>query len=129
MLHTIQVDDVIPILPPAVGWVAAATLVVMFPKKNMSVNCVSCSVALCLKGVSQLSIDHFVWQVYTLWVLISGNYKSVLENISEVLCSSRRQYRDYIIDLYGVKHCTVSNSMPSLSCLLSFYTIPISIIL
>ena len=47
-----------------------------------------------------------------------------------MLCSSRRQYRDYIVDLYGVKHCTVSNSncvMPSLSCLLSFYTIPISL--
>ena len=27
MLHTIQANDVIPILPPAVGWVAAATLV------------------------------------------------------------------------------------------------------
>ena len=25
-------NDVIPILPPAVSWVAAATLVVMFPK-------------------------------------------------------------------------------------------------
>ena len=27
MLHTIQANDVIPILPPAVGWVAAATVV------------------------------------------------------------------------------------------------------
>ena len=47
-----------------------------------------------------------------------------------VFCSSRRQYRDYIIDLYYVKHSTMSNSkcaMPSLSCLLSFYTIPISL--
>ena len=34
ILHTIQVDDLIPILPPAVGWVAAATLVVMFPKDS-----------------------------------------------------------------------------------------------
>ena len=43
---------------------------------------------------------------------------------------SRRQYRDYIIDLYGVKDSTMSYSkcaMPSLSCLLSFYTIPISL--
>ena len=32
--NTIQVDDVIPILLPAVGWVAAATLVVMFPKDS-----------------------------------------------------------------------------------------------
>ena len=30
MLHTIQVDDVIPILLPAVGWVTA-TLIDMFP--------------------------------------------------------------------------------------------------
>ena len=40
---------------------------------------------------------------------------------------SRQQYRDYIINLYGVKHSTVNNTkyaMPSLSCLLSFYTIP-----
>ena len=43
---------------------------------------------------------------------------------------SRRQYRDYIIDLYGVKDSTMSYSkcaMPSLSCLLSFYTISISL--
>ena len=39
-------------------------------------------------------------------------------------------YRHYIIDLYGVKNSTMSYykcSMPSLSCLLSFYTIPISL--
>ena len=43
---------------------------------------------------------------------------------------SRQRYRDYIIDLYGVKDSTTSYSkcaMPSLSCLLSFYTIPISL--
>ena len=34
MLHTIQANDVIPILLPAVGWVAAATLVGMFPKDS-----------------------------------------------------------------------------------------------
>ena len=33
-LPTIQDDDVIPILPPAVGWVAAAALVVIFPKNS-----------------------------------------------------------------------------------------------
>ena len=47
-----------------------------------------------------------------------------------MFCSSRRQCRDYIIDLYGVKDSTTSNSkcaMISLSCLLSFYTIPISL--
>ena len=33
----LQVDDVIPILPPATGWVAAATLVVMFPKDSWNV--------------------------------------------------------------------------------------------
>ena len=38
---------------------------------------------------------------------------------------------DYVIYLYGVKHSTVSNTnyaIQSLSCLLSFYTIPISLI-
>ena len=39
-LHTIQVDDVIPILSPAVGWVAAATLVVMLPNDSWHVVCV-----------------------------------------------------------------------------------------
>ena len=39
ILHTIQVDDVIPILSPAVCWVAAATLVVMFPKDSWNVVC------------------------------------------------------------------------------------------
>ena len=33
----LQVDDVIPILPPAVVWVAAATLVVMFPMDSLLV--------------------------------------------------------------------------------------------
>ena len=37
-----QVDDVIPTLPPAVGWVAAATLVVMFPKDSWNVICELC---------------------------------------------------------------------------------------
>ena len=46
MLHTIQATDVIPIWPPAVGWVAAATVVVMFPKDSWHVVCVSCLVAL-----------------------------------------------------------------------------------
>ena len=41
MLHTIQVDDVI-LLPPAVGWVAAVTLVVMFPKDSGHVVCELC---------------------------------------------------------------------------------------
>ena len=44
MPHTIQVNDVILILPPAVGYVAAATLVVMFPKESWNV------VVSCLKG-------------------------------------------------------------------------------
>ena len=60
------------------------------------------------------------------------SFQTMENNISEVLCSSRQQYRDYIIDLYGVKDSPMSNSkcaMPSLSCLLSFYTIPISLIL
>ena len=35
-------DDVIPILPPAVGWVAPATLVVMFPKNSWKVVCELC---------------------------------------------------------------------------------------
>ena len=39
MLHTIQVDDLFPILPPVVGWVAAATLVIMFPKGYCNIVC------------------------------------------------------------------------------------------
>ena len=60
------------------------------------------------------------------------SFQIMENNISEVLCSSRRQYRDYIIDLYGVEDSTMSNSkcgMPFPSCLLSFCTIPISLIL
>ena len=38
MLHTIQVSsDEIPILPPAVDWVAVATLGVMFPNDSWNV--------------------------------------------------------------------------------------------
>ena len=37
MLHTIQANDVIPILPPAVGWVAAATLVYSHVPQGASV--------------------------------------------------------------------------------------------
>ena len=87
--------------------------------------------------VSHLSTDHVVrlGDKHFVGFLLVGamNLQSfqTLENnisISEVLCSSRGQYRDYIINLYDVKHCTVSNfkcKMPSLSCLLSFYTIHI----
>ena len=60
------------------------------------------------------------------------SFQTMENNVCEVLCSSMRQYRDYIIDLYGVKDSTMSNfkcAMPSLSCILSFYTIPISLIL
>ena len=47
------------ILPPAVGWVVAATLVVIFPKDSfLSVNCISCLVVLKL---GYLSIDYVVW--------------------------------------------------------------------
>ena len=136
MLHTVQVDDVIPILSPALGWVTA-TLVGMF-----STYCWNIELRLMLGGtktwlakwVSQLGIDHIVWVGdCTLWgfcheyIIPTGHCKC----FSEVVCSARRQYRDYIINLYGVKHSTVSNTkyaMPSLSCLLSFYTIPISLI-
>ena len=52
------------------------------------------------------------------------SFQTMENNISEVLCSSRQQYRDYNIGLYGVKHCTVSNSkcaMPSLLVSLLLY--------
>ena len=91
-------------------------------------NWVLCSLALCLKWVSQLSIDHDVWLGD--WHFVGFLLGEAINLSRRILCSSRRQYRDYIIDLYGVKHCTVSNSkcaMPSLSCLFSFYTIPISL--
>ena len=57
-----------------------------------------------------------------LFILHTGKY------FSEVVCS-RQKYRNHIIYFYSVKHFTVNNTkcaMPSLSCLLSFYTIPIS---
>ena len=138
MLHTVQVDDVIPILSPAVCWVTA-TLVGMF-----FTYCWNIELCLMLGGtktwlakwVSQLSIDHVVWVGdCTLWGFVLS-HKYIIPTghckcFSEVVCSARRQYRDYIINLYSVKHSTVSNTkyaMPSLSCLLSFYTIPISLI-
>ena len=61
MLHTTQVDDVIPILPSAVGWVAAATLVVMFPKDSWNVVCELCLMLGGANWVSDLSINHVVW--------------------------------------------------------------------
>ena len=39
MFHTIQADDVIPILPPAVDLVIAATLVAKVIPGMLSVNC------------------------------------------------------------------------------------------
>ena len=65
------------------------------------------------------------WLLAICGVFVCGSYEApVLSDtgISEV-CSSRRQYRDYTIDLYGVKDSTMSNSkcaMPSLPCLFSF---------
>ena len=41
-----KVDDVNPILLPAVGWEAAATLVVMFPKNVVCELCLMLAVAL-----------------------------------------------------------------------------------
>ena len=88
------------------------------------------------KRVSQLSIDRVVWVGdCTLWGFVLGHEYIIPTGhcnvFSEVVCSARQQYRDYIINLYSVKHSTVSNTkyaMPSLFCLLSFYTIPISLI-
>ena len=63
MLHTVQVDDVIPILSPAVGWVTA-TLVGMFPTYCWNIElCVMLggTKTWLAKRVSQLSIDHVVW--------------------------------------------------------------------
>ena len=76
MLHIIQVNDVIPILlPPAEWWSCSPRIPVI-----LSVNCVSCSVALCLKWVSQLSIDDVVWIGDKSGVFIRGRYESVLKN-------------------------------------------------
>ena len=59
------------------------------------------------------------------------SFQTLENNISEVV--HQGDNKDYIIGLCGVKHCTVSNfkcAMSSLySCLFSFYTLPISLIL
>ena len=80
------------------------------------------------KWVSQLSIDHVVWVGdCTLWGFVLSHEYFIptghCKCFSEVVCSAGQQYRDYIINLYGVKYSTVSNTkyaMPSLSCLPSF---------
>ena len=84
MLHTRQGNDVTPILPPAVGWVAAATLVVMFTKDSWHVVCVSCLVALkCgyLIGFDILVLIMLYERLALCGVFISGSYESpVLSN-------------------------------------------------
>ena len=97
---------------------------------------------MCVLGCAKMSLIYILILIMlyslvtiNLWGLLlveAMNLQTLENNISEVLCPSRQQYRDYIIGSYGVKHSTVSNSkcaMSSLSCLLSFYTIPISPIL
>ena len=58
-------DDVIPMLLPAVGWVAAATLVVMFPKDSWNVVCELCFVLggtkMWLNGFHILLLYHVVY--------------------------------------------------------------------
>ena len=49
ILHTTEVHEVILILLPAVGWVAAATLVVMFPKDSWNVARKLCLMLGCTK--------------------------------------------------------------------------------
>ena len=75
----IQVDDVIPILPPVVGWVAAATLVVMFLKDFWNVVCELCLVL----GSTKMWLIGFHILVFimlyglvtsTLWGFYYGNF-------------------------------------------------------
>ena len=100
MLHTIQANDVIPILPPTVGWVAAATLVYSHVPQGF----LACCLCFMLSGTIVWLIGFHILVLIMLCslvtsicgVFISGSYEpSVLSdtgiNISEVLCSSRRQ--------------------------------------
>ena len=57
------------------------------------------------KCVSQLSIDHVVWVGdCTLWGFVLSHEYFIptghCKIFSEVVCLARRQYRDYIINLY-----------------------------
>ena len=68
--HTlIQANDVIPILPPAVGWVAAATLVVMFPKDSWIVVCELC---LMLGGTKMWLIGFHILALIMLYSLVTS---------------------------------------------------------
>ena len=81
------------------------------------------------KWVSQLNIDHVVWVGdCTLWDFVLSHEYFIptghCKCFSEVVCSARQQYRDYIINLYSVKYSTVSNTkyaMPSLYILSPFF--------
>ena len=64
-----QVDDIIAILPPAVGWVAAATLVVMFPKDSWNVVCELC---LMLGGVKLWLIGFQILLLIMLYGLVTS---------------------------------------------------------
>ena len=95
----IQVDDVIPLLP-AVGWVAAATLVVMFSKDSCNVVCELCL----MLGGTKMWLNGFHILVFimlyslvtsTLWgfLLVEAmhlqSFQTLENGISEVLCLSR----------------------------------------
>ena len=96
MLHTVQVDDVIPILSPAVGWVTA-TLVSMFPMYfwNIELRLMLGGTKTWLaKWVSQLSIDHVVLVGdCTLWGFVLSHEYIIPTGhcicFSEVVCSAR----------------------------------------
>ena len=103
MLHTIQANDVIPILPPAVGWVATATLVYCHvPQGFLGMLSVShawwhYNVA---NWVSHLS-DHVVQlgdYPFVGFLLVEAmnlqSFQTLENNISEILCSSRQKYKD-----------------------------------
>ena len=81
MLHTIKVDDVIPMLSPAVGWVAA-TLVGMFPKYVLMEHFVS---ELCLMvGGTKLWLNGLHSLVLImLYGLMTGLFCSLWVYISE----------------------------------------------
>ena len=84
--------------------------------------------------VSHFSIDHVVllgdYHFVGFLLLEAMNLQSsqTMENrISEVLCSSRQQYREYIINLCGVKDSRMSNTKCAILSRF-FYTISIPLI-
>ena len=69
MLHTIKVDNVIPVLPPAVGWVAAATLVY----SRVTQGFIACCLYLMLGGIIMWLIGFHILLLIMLYGLVTSS--------------------------------------------------------